>query len=139
MNKMTSSLMMVFDGSVVDRTEFFAHIRNAVMEFTGECMSLDALVCEIAKNIFDHAHGLGSLAIEFRNDSFEFKISDNGKTSYDFDTCSIQSRLVGTGVNFGAGLRTICDLANDLDIELHIDTSKGFSYSGIYIPSRHVD
>lgn len=92
----------------------------------------NALIIEIAKNIFDHADATGSLLIERKGDSFEFLIKDGGKVSYNWDECVGHSRLAGNGVNFGAGLELILDMAETLKIDLHVDTTKGFSYSGVY-------
>ena len=139
MSNIVNTLEMRFDGTTTDRKEFLRRIRTAVIELTGERMTLDALINEIAKNIFDHAHGLGSLIIKNQNGAFEFEIKDDGESAYDFETCSTCSRLVGNGVNFGIGLKTICELARDLDIDLCINTSKGFSYSGVYVPQSRVN
>lgn len=127
---------MQFCGREPERRTFLKQIRVAVMDLTGEIMTLDALIDEIAKNIFDHAGGLGSLVIEPKNGSFEFTIKDQGQKEYDFEFCSRGSRLAGNGVNYGAGLSIIKDLAQCLSIDLQIDTSKGFSYSGIYTPRK---
>jgi hypothetical protein len=89
------TLKMYFDGTMTDRREFLRLIREAVAEFTGERMTLDALIVEIAKNIFDHAHGLGSLVIKRKGDSFEFEIKDEGQENHDFEKCSTNSTLVG--------------------------------------------
>jgi len=139
MGDQLKTLEMRFDGTVTDRREFLKQIRSAVMGLTGEMMTLDALINEIAKNIFDHAHGLGSLVIKPVDGSFEFQIKDDGQKDHDFEHCSAHPRLAGSGVNFGVGLRTIRELAQSLGVDLQIDPSKGFSYSGIYIPRKHVD
>lgn len=125
-------LRMNFDGELRDRDTFLSQIRSAVMKVTGERMTLDALINEIAKNIFDHADGKGSLVIYREGDSFEFVIRDCGKESYNFNKCIKHSTLVGNETNFGIGLRMIQDYAEGLGIKLSIDTSEGFSYSGIY-------
>lgn len=132
-------LKMRFDGTVTDRREFLNRIREGVTRLTGEAMTLDALINEIAKNIFDHAHGMGSMVIEPENGMFRFEIKDDGEDGYDFEYCTTHSMLVGNGVNFGVGLRTIRDLARSLNIDLCIDSSRGFSYSGTYVPRRCVD
>lgn len=139
MSSQFKTLEMRFDGTTADRKKFLKRIRAAVMKLTGEIMTLDALINEIAKNIFDHAHGLGYLVIKRREGSFEFEIKDEGQEGHDFEHCSTHSRLAGNGVNFGIGLRTIRDLAQSLGIDLQINSSKGFSYSGVYIPRKHVD
>jgi anti-sigma regulatory factor (Ser/Thr protein kinase) len=127
-------LEMTFDGSDADRQHFLDCIREAVMLYTGELMKLDALLNEIAKNIFDHAGGRGYLQIDsVEEDSFYFLIRDEGTESFDFETCSTQgSRLAGNGINYGTGLSCIKDIAEGLNIDLIIDTTKGFSYSGVY-------
>ncbi|MCX6787423.1 MAG: ATP-binding protein [Candidatus Kaiserbacteria bacterium] len=102
------------------------------MDFTGERMRLDVLINEIAKNIFDHANKIGSLSIVRKGNSFEFSMRDGGQNYYDFDECLNHSTSAMNGINFGVGLKTIRDFAEFLGIDLHIDTSKGFSYSGIY-------
>ncbi len=128
------TLEMRFDGTVTDRKEFLKQIRAAVTELTGERMTLDVLINEIVKNIFDHAHGLGHLVIRSKEGSFEFEIKDDGQGSHNYENCSVDFRLIDNGINFGIGLKTIRDLAQSLNIDLKIDTSKGFSYSGIYFP-----
>lgn len=103
------------------------------MELTGEMMTLDALIHEIAKNIYDHAGGTGELTIEeIEPDVFSFSIRDCGTITYEFEKCIGRSTKAGNGVNCGVGLRIIRDHAAFLDIDLKIDTSKGFSYSGTY-------
>lgn len=129
-------LIMIFDGQEKDRRSFLNKIRAEVINFTRESMTLDVLVIEIAKNIFDHADGLGMLAIEETHGSFVFKIHDNGEQEFDFNFCWNNSRLSGNGTNFGAGLRVIVSVAKDLGIDLGIDTRKGFSYSGTYTPKK---
>jgi anti-sigma regulatory factor (Ser/Thr protein kinase) len=126
-------LEMTFDGSDTDRQHFLHRIREAVMAYTGERMTLDALINEIAKNIFDHAEGRGYLRITKQGNDFHFLIKDEGTESFDFKTCSTQgSRLAGNGVNHGIGLDCITGIAEGLRIDLIIDTTKGFSYSGVY-------
>lgn len=126
-------LEMTFNGSDTDRQHFLHHIREAVMSYTGEYMTLDALLNEIAKNIFDHAKSEGYLRITKQGDDFHFLIKDEGTETFDFGTCSTQgSRLAGNGINCGIGLGCIKDLAEGLKIDLIIDTTKGFSYSGVY-------
>ncbi len=136
MNNTSNTLEIRFDGAISDRQEFIKRIRCAVVPFTGESMSLDALLIEIAKNIFDHAHGLGSLVIVSKAGSFEFVIQDEGDAAFDYEHCSKNSTRAGNGVNYGIGLGIIKDIAETLGIELMIDTSKGFSYSGVYTPKQ---
>ena len=131
---MINILVLKFDGKEPDRRSFLSQIRKSVMSFTGETMTLDALVNEIAKNIFDHAQGKGSLLIRLKNGQFEFVIKDDGQDSYEFEKYRGKSKLAGNGTNFGIGLDMILDLAKGLNIELKIDTTKGFTYSGVYKP-----
>jgi hypothetical protein len=132
MNNRCEVLRMNFDGGLRDRQVFLNQIRSAVMKVTGEKMTLDALINEIAKNIFDHADGKGSLVICREDDLFDFVIKDCGKKSYNFEKSKNHSTLVGNGINCGIGLGMIQDYAEDLGIKLNIDTSEGFSYSGVY-------
>lgn len=125
-------LNMRFDGSESNRAKFLKGIRTAVIELTKEVMTLDFILYEIAKNIFDHAGGVGSLIIWRTGHTLEFVIKDGGCSTYDFATCIGNSRLCGNGVNFGLGLSMIVDGAKGLGINLHIDTSNGFSYQGVY-------
>ena len=129
-------LEMRFDGTVLDRSQFLSSIRERVIELTGECMKLDALIHEIVKNIFDHAYGKGSLVIEECDAGFTFVVRDDGQETYDFDACKGFSRLVGNGINFGKGLEMIPQIAAELGIDLIIDTTHGFSYSGFYRPEK---
>ena len=128
------TLIMEFNGDERDRTAFLRAIRAQVTKFTTETMTLDALIHEIAKNIFDHAHGRGSLKIERVNGTFQFEIRDGGQESYDFETCATRSQLAGNGINFGVGLQMIRSIARDLSIDLKVDASRGFHYWGTYKP-----
>jgi len=134
---MNEVLRINFDGVIRDRGVFLSCIRSAVTKVTGERMTLDALINEIAKNIFDHAEGKGFLVISKEGDLFKFVIGDCGKKSYNFNKCINHSTLVGNGVNHGIGLGMIQDYAEDLGIKLDVDTSKGFCYSGFYKKSFH--
>lgn len=132
-------LNLLFDGKVTDRHEFLQQVRDPVIRLTGERMTLDAVINEIAKNIFDHANGRGSLVIRrLKGGFFEFHIQDGGVEAHDFEYCRTHSRLAGkTRHNYGIGLEMIEELSGGLGIHLKIDTSHGFSYSGIYTP-RHI-
>ena len=125
---------MTFRGDEPNRTLFLKKIRDAVIGLTGETMTLDALINEIAKNIWDHAHGIGSLSIVSKEDvSFEFEIKDGGTEAFFFQACINNSRLAGRSkVNKGTGLEMILDYAEVLEIRLKIDTHAGFAYSGVY-------
>lgn len=133
------TLKMRFDGTMTNRAEFLKRIRIAVMGLTGESMTLDALIIEIAKNIFDHAHGLGSLVITSNNGTFEFEIKDDGGGVHNYESCSNRSTLMGNGVNFGIGLEIIPQLAQSLGINLCVNASNGLSYSGIYVARKCAD
>ncbi len=131
----SEKLELFFDGEDLNRQNFLSHVGAAVRIFIGETMTLDALVNEIVKNIFDHAGGKGFLLItkDQGGRNFEFIIRDEGQGSYDFEKCLTgPSRLAGNKINCGLGLGIIRDLAESLNIDLSIDTSKGFSYSGKY-------
>ena len=134
MNADTKLVTMKFCGTTVKRNIFLKEIRAAVTKITGEKMTLDALIHEIAKNIYDHARGEGSMTIIQKDNLFEFEIKDDGQESYDFDLCKNNSASVSNGINYGIGLNMIFNLASALKIELKIDTSKGFYYSGVYTP-----
>ncbi len=127
-------LKMELSGNL-GRQAFLHQIRAKVMYATGE-LGLGYLINEIAKNIYDHAEGKGYLEIIPEGDSFKFLIKDHGEKTFDFEFCKRNSTKAGNGINFGTGLECIGDYADSLGIELHIDTSKGFSYSGIYTPNR---
>lgn len=129
-------LKLQFDGTITDRSQFLHEIRDLVTKFTKEIMTLDAVINEIVKNIFDHADGRGSLVIRRLKGGFlEFHIQDEGKETHDFEYCRTHSRLAGkTGHNYGIGLDMITDLAGGLGIHLKVDTCRGFSYSGVYTP-----
>ena len=127
-------MTLEFNKVATKRSVFLKKIRTAVIRFTDEKMKLDALIHEIAKNIYDHAQGKGTLIITQKDGSFEFEIKDNGQESYNFDLCKNNSASAGNGINYGIGLNMILNLAAALKIELKIDTSKGFYYSGVYTP-----
>jgi hypothetical protein len=120
----------------LDRAEFLHVIRGSVVWMTGEVMTLDALINEIAKNIYDHVGGRGYLEIIPDGDSFRFLIKDHGEKAYDFESCQNVRVSKRNDVNFGIGLGMIKEIAESLGIELHIDTSRGFSYFGVYTPNR---
>lgn len=122
-----------FTGNGVDRRDFLVKARDQVMEFTGQKMLLDRLLNEIAKNIYDHADGRGSLTIiEWEPEIFEFEVHDFGEERYDLDHCKNHSRLAGNGKNHGAGIGIILQLAKVLKIDLRISTVRGFRYHGVY-------
>lgn len=125
-------LNLEFNGEEKDRAGFLWQIREKVIELTGETMTLDALINEMAKNIFDHVEGKGFIVIVSKGNSFKFVVKDYGRNSYNFEECLRTSKLAGNGVNHGHGLRIITDLAKDLDINLYVNTSGGFLYAGIY-------
>lgn len=130
------TLSLTFDGSEVTRTKFLWRIRAAVRKFTGETMLLDALMIEIGKNIFDHAHGKGSLVIEKEGGSFKFEIKNAEPTPCFPEDGQRLSRLAGNGTNFGAGvsLGLIEDIARHLKIDLKV--GENYCYTGVYTPSN---
>jgi len=126
-------LVLKFCGDEQNRHKFLHSVRLPVMEFVSERMTLDALINEIVKSIYDHAHGIGELRLERKLDgSIEFMIKDSGYKTFEFEQCIGRSTLVGNGRNFGIGLAMIQSLARTLKIDLKIDTSQGFNYSGVY-------
>lgn len=125
-------LEMTFYGTPKSRILFLRRIRDRVTKLTGEVMTLDALIIEVAKNIFDHARGCGALRIQAHGTSFVFEIHDNGTEAYDFEFCRANPSDLQNDINCGIGLGMILDLAQSLSIDLKIDTSKGFAYSGTY-------
>lgn len=122
MSTRSKHLVLDFDGSEQNRDVFLKQIRTKIMCFTAERMRLDALIHEIAKNVFDHAGGKGKLVITQENDFFHFTIYDYGPEA-----------RPRTEVNFGIGKSIIEDLAKAFDIELHVETTAGIRYSGTYI------
>ena len=136
MDKPEAVLHITFDDTIDDRDNFLQSIRNPVMGFTKEKMRLDALIKEIAKNIYDHANGRGSLAIAKKANVFEFYIKDEGTESFDIESCKKDRQPTKNGINFGIGLGLIKDLAEALDIDLIVDTSKGFCYKGTYTSKK---
>jgi hypothetical protein len=125
-----------FDGLEKDRGRFLLKVRRGVYEFTDGDTGFCILMMEIAKNIFDHAGGKGSLTLMRVGKMFEFEIKDEGTQSHDYEKCRGQSSLRGNGINFGVGLDAIPDMAKTLGIDLKIDCSRGFCYSGTYTPSE---
>ncbi|MBP6858096.1 MAG: ATP-binding protein [Candidatus Pacebacteria bacterium] len=137
MNKLESFLIIKFDNNIKDRDEFLQKVRMPVINFTKETMRLDALIHEILKNIYDHAEGKGSLYISKAGNEFEFYISDEGTELFDIKSCIQNWQPKNKDVNFGIGLNLINQLADSLNIKLIIETSKGFSYRGIYLSERN--
>lgn len=120
------------------RQAALTRVRDDVFKFTGRRMALDALCAEILKNIIDHANGRGSLVIVFTNGAFEFTMRDESTESFNLETCRKGSRFAGdptNTTNHGAGLGIIDDIAATYHIQLVIDTSRGFCYSGVYRPA----
>lgn len=136
MDGQTNVLTMRFDGTVQNRREFLRRIRVIIIDLVGSTSVFDALINEIAKNIYDHAHGLGSLVIEILDGSFNFEVMDDGKISHNYEYCRNNSTLKGNLTNCGIGLGIIKDLAESEEIDLRIDTSRGFLYSGTFTPGR---
>lgn len=133
----TQTLLWIqFDNSIQERDVFLGNTRRTVVNFMNEKMRLDALIHEIAKNIYDHAGGRGTLRIEKEANKFDFCIKDEGVEAFDREFCKNHSRLAGNGINFGIGLKLIEDLAMILHIDLVVNISSGFSYSGIYIQEK---
>lgn len=132
MKKQEKTLHILFDGTVLDRDEFLQSSRVQVIDFIEEQMTLDALLNEIAKNIFDHAGGKGSIFIERTGSQYTFCIKDDGTEPVNLADCAKNWSSINPGTNFGIGLNLIKLFAEDLGIALKIDTSKGVSYSGTY-------
>jgi anti-sigma regulatory factor (Ser/Thr protein kinase) len=109
-------------------------VRKKVMDSTGEQMTLDLLIHEMVKNIYDHADGKGGLRIFQENGAYQFEVWDAGQEAHVFAERQEKSTKSGNGVNYGAGLSIIIDGARALNIQLTIQTEKGFSYSGVYTP-----
>jgi len=134
-----NQLVMYFRRKVGDRDAFLNNVRAHVIMMTEEMITeesdtFDTLIVEMAKNIFDHAHSQGHLIIRRNGSVLEFEIKDDGTEAHDFESCAIYSVSAGNGINYGAGLETIRDIAFVLRINLEIDTSRGFCYRGSYIP-----
>lgn len=138
---MLAILQLNFNGRSIPRDEFIRKMRLAVSQFVDEHPNnpLAMLVTEIAKNIYDHADGIGSLKLFWkRKGACQFEVSDHLATAFDFDQCMAHSVLAGTNdVNFGLGLgiiKTISSMQNFEDFT--IDTSAGFKYQGTYYKSN---
>ncbi|MEI7480487.1 MAG: hypothetical protein WCJ59_02560 [bacterium] len=140
MTNQREPLMMIFTGTDVKRSVFLREIHYRVMEYVDHYgMGINSLLVEIAKNIYDHANGRGSLTITPQDDeTYLFEIWDEGTGGYDFEEIirSEKSRLKGNGVNCGAGLTQIQDYADTFTTSFKIDTTKGFRYSGTYDPKK---
>ena len=130
-------LKIEFTGRTSDRTAFLCQTRMTVMDFIGERMTLEALIHEMVKNIYDHADGRGILEIHREGELFRFQVKDHGVKAHDFEICFYNSSKSGNGINHGMGLGIIMHLAHDLGMELSVDTSQGFHYSGTYRRKRH--
>jgi len=90
---------------------------------------------EIVRNIYDHADGLGYLFLRQDGGDVFFEVKDSGTECFDLSEVKKRgSTKYGNGTNFGMGLcgGMIEDVAETLGINLTIDTSRGFRYTGNY-------
>ena len=124
---------LLFTGRALDRATFLRQARQAVTFVTGEVMTLDVLTSEAVKNIYDHAGGVGSLRLARFDDVVAFDISDAMPEAYDFELLRGTSTKRGNGVNAGTGLAMIEEVARTFAMDLRIDTTHGFRYTGVYI------
>jgi hypothetical protein len=136
---MLAVLKLIFKGKEKPRQEFIQEFLRVVSEFVDEPMNspLPRLLYEIAKNIYDHADCSGKLSLIWRDlDHCEFEMSDNGTMPHDLEFCRQNSRLAGkTDVNCRLGLGIIQDISSMENFEnFHVDTTRGFKYSGVYLP-----
>jgi len=128
---------LVFKGNEISRNAFLDNFIAENVNFFGVDInhSFLLLLVEIAKNIYDHANGKGELVFLMDGDEVDFVIRDYGTKKYWlFWVKLFGSTKSGNGINFGKGLSggMIERCAKDLGIDLKIDTTSGFCYSGKY-------
>ncbi len=131
-------LRLHFSGNKISRETFLDRYVNFFMfhlEFEGANIQFYMLLKEIIKNIYDHAGGKGELIFLMEGKKVHFMLKDFGKKSFDLNQIKKNgSTKLGNGVNFGQGIGKglIEDLARGIEIDLRVDTQKGFCYSGTY-------
>ncbi|MBU4536428.1 hypothetical protein KJ603_00105 [Patescibacteria group bacterium] len=130
---------MTFNSHKKDRS-FFLH---TMVVFLRETLTYDhreliTLIIEILKNIHDHTNGYGQIYINKTQDFVYFKIKDFGTKNYTSDIerfSQIGFTTKSNIVNRGCGLGLIARINSEEDkigVNLKLDTSSGFKYTGKY-------
>lgn len=97
--------------------------------------TIEELLLEACKNIWDHADAQGSVTLtKLSNGAFTFIVTDGHDEPFVFDVCEGNSRLAGNGTNFGEGLGIIRRCMELNCAHATIDTTQGFRYEGIFFP-----
>ncbi len=128
-------LHIEFKGNGTPRNQFVREILVELLAYFGDSNNaLIQLVLEIIKNNWDHAEGKGSLAVTERSPgTFEFRVTDGGTAPVDLEIACRGSTKAGNGTNYGIGMGMIKDLgAMTCFTDFKIDTTAGFTYSGIF-------
>jgi anti-sigma regulatory factor (Ser/Thr protein kinase) len=134
---MKKDLEIAFAGISEDRSKFIQWIKDEVIPFIGSDTYLweifTSLIVEAVKNIYDHAKGHGYIKLKKDGKTITFKIRDFSSKTFDFN--ALQESGTTKSIhhdNKGLGLKLIPQLAEQLNIDLLIDTSKGFRYEGVW-------
>ena len=132
---------IVFEGNDISREEFEGNFLNFFDDFLGSLetnpqhIQFYTLLWEMIKNIYDHAEGKGKVILSMQNLQVDFLVKDFGTANFDLNKIKVHgSTKLGNGINSGLGLcmGLIEDSAKGIDIDLKINTSRGFCYTGIY-------
>jgi anti-sigma regulatory factor (Ser/Thr protein kinase) len=133
---MKKTLRYRFKGNSISREEFRRDFKTSVVKFLGDHdVRFMFLVLEIATNIWDHAHGEGRAVFIRSGRILTFVIRDFGTDAYDLKTIKRgRTSKPESGKNFGLGLceGLIQASAEGLNINLSINTTRGFCYKGVY-------
>lgn len=129
---------MIFEiaGKGKKRDDFLKEYGRSIRSYLGEQnKELFLIIFEMIKNIFDHTvEQKGILIIEKTLHSITFFLEDQEDQAFVLKDCigrkngSTQQK----GINFGFGLEDgIIAVADDIGLDLKIDTSRGFVYRGV--------
>jgi len=135
---MGNTFRIVFEGNTIDRDTFLsdkflyplvAFLETNIHSTASRHFAMFAK--EIVKNIYDHADGFGEATFEKKDDFLKFEIKDYGAKSYDLEALKTGGTTKDTKYNKGIGLKMMIPaMAESLGIDLKIDSSHGFTYTG---------
>ena len=134
-------IKLIFKGDDVPREsfediflDFFEDILGGLKD-SSRSIQFYMLLWEMIKNIYDHAEGRGEVIFSIQDNDIHFVVRDFGTASFDLEQIKkVSSTKFGNRMNYGLGISggLIEGYARGIDVDLKIDTSHGFCYSGIY-------
>ncbi len=132
---------IIFRGNNISREDFEENFEKFFEKSLGDLgkypqdIQFYMFLWEVVKNIYDHANGRGEMILLVEGHDLSFVVRDFGKKSFDLEKIKKRgSTKAGNGINFGFGVvgGGINALAKGIGIDLKLDTSRGFRYSGEY-------